>query len=216
MLLYWGGGIFWAAFQGILLSSVVRVSFKSRNILATTISTLLFTATFVPFLTWFTDAMLQSRPSDLPSTLHLTLQVLVITAAVGGLVYQIEKHLKPQLAPEHGPRIWRRLPEAEQADIVRLSSEGHFVWIHTTRDVHRIRSRFADAANEMDGVAGGCVHRSHWVARAHVTECIYKSNRPVLRMSDGAEIPVSRTYQNQAEAMGLVPVEGKPRALRAS
>ncbi|MEL7213238.1 MAG: LytTR family DNA-binding domain-containing protein [Pseudomonadota bacterium] len=214
LLLYWGGVVFWAAFTSIFLSSLIRVSMRSPSVLATSLSTVLFTITFTPFLIWFTDAVLGDGSGVRLSTVQLGLYVLIITSAIGGLIYQIEKTLKPE-EPE-GPRLWRRLPTALQTDIIRLSSDGHYVSVHTVAGIHRLRLRFADATAEMDNVEGGCVHRSHWIARAHVREVINRNNRPLLVMSDGAEVPVSRTYRGGAERMGLLPSEGKRAALQTS
>ncbi|MEL6511363.1 MAG: LytTR family DNA-binding domain-containing protein [Pseudomonadota bacterium] len=214
LLFYWAVVIFWSVFSSIFLSSLVRASMKSPSIPATIVSTLLFTITFAPFLIWFTDLALKPDLVARPSNVQLTVYVLVITIAIGVLVYQVETHFKT-VKPQ-GPRLWRRLPQALQANIVRLSSDGHFVSIHTVKGSHRIRIRFADATAEMDGVEGGCVHRSHWVAKAHVIGVVNKANRPLLVMSDGVEVPVSRTYRCEAERMGLLPVEHKPDALATS
>ena len=214
LLIYWGVVVFWSAFSSILVAGIVRALIEPPSLLATTLTILLFTATFVPVLAWFTESFLQRAPSERPTIAQLALYVLVITTAIGGLVYQIERHLKP--ADETMPRIWRRLPKAEQADITRLSSEGHFVSIHATNRVYRLRMRFADAVAEMDGIEGDCVHRSHWVARKHVVGASEKNNRPILMMSDGAAIPVSRTYRPQAEQMGVLPKERKKRVLQTS
>lgn len=214
LLFYWAVVIFWSAFSSIILSSLVRVTLRSPSVLATTTSVVLFTATFTPLLIWFTDTVLESASSARPSSLNVTLNVLIITAAIGALIYQIEKNLVVKKTIE--PRIWRRLPDVRKAPIVRLSSEGHFVWIHTETQVHRIRMRFADATAELEGIDGGCVHRSHWVSRAHVIATRFENNRPVLLMTDGSEIPVSRTYRAEAERMGFLPAEQKTRALQAS
>lgn len=214
LFLYWGGIVFWAALTSIFLSSLIRVSMKSPSIVATSLSTVLFTLTFTPFLIWFSDVVLGDSGGRRPSNLHLGLYVLIITSAVGGLIYQIEKHFKP--AAPTGPRLWRRLPQALQTDVIRLSSDGHFVSVHTVSGVHRLRMRFADATAEMDNVAGGCVHRSHWIAQAHVKEVRSRNSRPLLVMSDGSEVPVSRTYRSEAERMRLLPAENKAAALQPS
>ncbi len=214
LFFYWGGIVFWAAITSIFLSSLIRVSMKSPSILATSISTTLFTLTFTPFLIWFSNAVLGDSADQRPSNLQLGLYVLIITSAVGGLIYQIEKHFKTS-APT-GLRLWRRLPQPLQTDVIRLSSDGHFVSVHTVAGVHRLRMRFADATAEMDNVEGGCVHRSHWIARAHVREARSRNNRPLLVMSDGSEVPVSRTYRGEAERMGLLPAERKPAPLQPS
>lgn len=103
------------------------------------------------------------------------------------------------------PRLYRRLPDDETGDILHMTANGHFVQVTTTDGRHSIRIRFADAIDEMDGVAGVCTHRSHWVVISAVTGNVRVGGKPVLTLSNGMQVPVSRTYQPDVEAAGLLP-----------
>ncbi|MGI9353556.1 MAG: LytTR family DNA-binding domain-containing protein [Rhizobiaceae bacterium] len=54
--------------------------------------------------------------------------------------------------------------------------------------------RLTDAEKELAGYDGLRVHRSWWVARKHVTKLKRDGDRQVLEISNGEEIPVSRSY----------------------
>ena len=98
----------------------------------------------------------------------------------------------------------RRLPETAHGPIHRLEARNHFVRVVTASGVYDIRLRFADAVDEMDGVAGVCAHRSHWVRLAAVVAVDRDGARLRLRIADGTWIPVSRGYRDRVEAAGLI------------
>jgi DNA-binding LytR/AlgR family response regulator len=53
-------------------------------------------------------------------------------------------------------------------------------------------------------VRGHRVHRSHWVAEDAIRETLRRDGRVFLTMTDGAEIPVSRSYQKALREAGLL------------
>lgn len=108
------------------------------------------------------------------------------------------------LATGFVPRLMRRLPEGEKSPILWLTSENHFVEIHTKKGSVRVRMRLTDAIGEMEGVEGSCVHRSHWVAYSAI-----QSGRKVggywrLTLINGETVPVSRKYQPLLEEAGIL------------
>lgn len=102
------------------------------------------------------------------------------------------------------PRLLRRLTEGAKGEVLYLAARDHFVDVVMADGEERLRLRFADAVDEMDGVPGVVVHRSYWVALAAVEGVERRSGKTVLRMRDGAEVPVSRTYMGQVQAAGLL------------
>lgn len=102
------------------------------------------------------------------------------------------------------PRLARRLPDDFQGPILRLTVNDHCVDVVTRTATHRIRLRFADAIDEMDTVAGYCTHRSHWVARQAIAGVEREAGRIMLRLINGDQVPVSRTYRPQLESAGLI------------
>lgn len=124
----------------------------------------------------------------------------------GGLrLVSVQEPKVPLPEPHLRPRIYRRLPESETGDILHMTANGHFVQVTTTSAVHSLRMRFSDAIDEMDGVAGLCTHRSHWVVISAVLGHGRAQGKPVLTLSNGMAVPVSRTYQADVEAAGLLP-----------
>jgi hypothetical protein len=90
-------------------------------------------------------------------------------------------------------RFLQRLPSPLNDDIVRLKAVEHYVEVLTTNGTALILKRFADAVDDL-GHLGMRVHRSYWVAHRHVTRIVRDKHRTLLRLSNGEEIPVSRTY----------------------
>lgn len=108
-----------------------------------------------------------------------------------------------QAAPA-GPRLLQRLPCDFSGVILRLTVDDHYVHVVTSEGEYRLLMRFSDAVAELDDLAGSCTHRSHWVAKVAVSLVIRDKGRIFLRTVDGAEIPVSRKYQSDVQAAGLL------------
>ena len=92
----------------------------------------------------------------------------------------------------------RLSPDAD-GDLVFLKSEGRYIDVHTTEGSNRVIARFADAVDQL-GDVGMQVHRSYWVAHRHVTDVVKRDTHTVLILTDGREIPVSRTYLQSVRA----------------
>lgn len=106
--------------------------------------------------------------------------------------------------PPHGPSPPRpaasapgaslfpdRLPAALGRDVVAVSSDLHYLHVHTTRGSAMILGSLRDAAAAL-GDAGMIVHRSHWVAHAHVRRVVIAGSEAACQLSTGLSIPVSR------------------------
>jgi DNA-binding LytR/AlgR family response regulator len=63
--------------------------------------------------------------------------------------------------------------------------------------------RLGDAMQELAG-QGLQVHRSHWVAPEAVRRHRRDKGRDLLVMTDGAEVPVSRSFRAAAQDAGLI------------
>lgn len=124
------------------------------------------------------------------------------TVAVGPLA--VEEGAVPLVPVAAVPRLLRRLTEGPKGDVLYLVARDHFVNVVMTGGEERLRLRFADAVDEMDGMQGVCAHRSYWVALAAVQGAERRSGKTVLLMANGAEVPVSRTYLRRVEAAGLL------------
>ena len=100
------------------------------------------------------------------------------------------------------PRLARRLPPEVQGDILHMSVKDPFVEVNTNNGSASIRMRFRDALDELDGVHGYRVHRSHWVAHRAVQGIEKDQARVFLRLPEGKRVPVSRNYHTTLEEAG--------------
>jgi hypothetical protein len=133
-------------------------------------------------------------------------------AVVSGLVAYFARQEADlsQTAPTTGaetdrarPRILDRLPVEKRGRLAYLSMQDHYVEVHTDRGSTLVLLRFGDAIAEAAGVDGLRIHRSHWVARDAVAGVERRDGRMVLRMHDGARLPVSRSYSASVREAGL-------------
>ncbi|MCA2013039.1 LytTR family transcriptional regulator [Cereibacter sphaeroides] len=110
----------------------------------------------------------------------------------------------PATAVPQPPRLLSRLPLDKRGPLIALSVQDHYVEVVTTKGRELLLMRLGDAMAETEGCAGLQVHRSHWVALGQVQAARREGARGVLTMSDGREIPVSRTYLPDAKEAGLL------------
>jgi hypothetical protein len=100
-------------------------------------------------------------------------------------------------------RLVMRLSPDLHSPLIRLAVRDHYVDVVTKTGAASVLMRLADAIAETEGVPGLQVHRSHWVARDGVVGVVRDKGKAILQMQDGAQIPVSRTYQGAVEAAGF-------------
>jgi hypothetical protein len=84
-----------------------------------------------------------------------------------------------------------RLPRVVGSDIVAISSDMHYLHVYTVLGKCMILGTLRDASAAL-GAGGMLVHRSHWVAHAHVQRLIRHGQKWECEMSNGLRIPVSR------------------------
>ena len=142
-----------------------------------------------------------------PMTITLTrigsiwMQVSLISFVIGIVEYLdwgLSKSNKPQaiVTPFH-----KRLSVSETADIISFSMQDHYVDATTTSGSEMILIRMADAINEITGLEGARIHRSHWIAKSHLVDLEKDKARHLAVLSDGRKLPVSNTYFAAAQEM---------------
>jgi hypothetical protein len=91
-------------------------------------------------------------------------------------------------------RLARELQVTCSDRIERISAQGHFVNVFLNESgVQKIRMRFLDALLDIDACAGVVTHRSHWVRR-DAMQALRPGVKPVVVLSDGSEVPVSKSH----------------------
>lgn len=131
---------------------------------------------------------------------YLTGIVALVTVAVHLVIWAVI----PRAAVEVPKRdaFLRRLPIEVRAPLVRIEAQDHYLNVVTVRGKTMILMRLGDAIAELSG-QGLQVHRSHWVAQQAITQHRREGARDVLVMSDGADVPVSRSFRSAAQEAGL-------------
>ena len=99
----------------------------------------------------------------------------------------------------------RRLPVEKRGRLISISVADHYVEVATSAGSALILMRLTDAMAETGDTPGLQVHRSHWVAIGEVTAARRDGARAILTLSDGRDIPVSRTYVPAVKEAGLLP-----------
>lgn len=93
-----------------------------------------------------------------------------------------------------------RLPRRIGTDIVAISAELHYLRVYTRTGEALILMSFGRAVKALEVIPGQPVHRSHWVALAHVGTLHSDRDRVICRLDTGLELPVSRTYRARLRA----------------
>lgn len=155
------------------------------------------------------ERVLNSRQIPLSFLPTLFGLVWVISAAMTGIGFMMERSIlaPPPTAPEGaGPveTFLSRLPlKYRQAELYAVSSEDHYLRVHTSVGEELILMRLADAIRELDGAGGLQVHRSWWVAKSGVKDVRREGGKLSLVLHFGKEAPVSRTYLAAVKEAGL-------------
>jgi hypothetical protein len=92
-----------------------------------------------------------------------------------------------------------QLPPAIGTDLIAIQADLHYLQVRTTRGRATLLASIA-AAEDSLGATGLRVHRSHWVASAHVVRMARTARGTFLTLSDGSRVPVSRRRTGDVQA----------------
>jgi hypothetical protein len=85
-----------------------------------------------------------------------------------------------------------RVRPDRQGALLALEADGHYLHVHTSAGTDLVLYRLSDALAELASEAGARVHRSWWVADRALTG---ERHRDSLKLVNGLEVPVSRSYR---------------------
>lgn len=110
---------------------------------------------------------------------------LIILAAVMGLL-MFQAFMLPQLGlPVTARQLWLGSAKKNRAD----------AWLPANlRGAPVLRMSLSHAVSQLSEHDGLRIHRSHWVARSEMTDLRYRNGNPYLILTDGSELPVSRSH----------------------
>jgi hypothetical protein len=92
-----------------------------------------------------------------------------------------------------------QLPPAIGVELIAIQADLHYLQVRTVRGRATVLASIAtaEAALAADGLR---VHRSHWVALAHVVRVARTARGMFLTLSDGGRVPVSRRRAREVQA----------------
>lgn len=208
-LLYWGGLTLGLIVPAYLIRSGVK-RFLTGPPLQTDIIAAACIAVVLGAVVWLFNSFVMGFDVPFPGALaeHVLAVFLVCSVPVAIRAY-LRARLTDASSSEqqggghsgdliiYGPFL-RRLDEDKRGAVLRVSADGHQLWIHTDKGESRLRMRFSDALSELPEEHGTRIHRSHWVAYDFVEEIVPDGRRYMARLKCGANLPVS---SNRIEAL---------------
>ena len=133
----------------------------------------------------------------------ISLCMAVLHTTVTGLPLQSHVHPGDADTKPAGETLRARLDfKYRQAAIFALSSEDHYLRVHTSAGEALVLMRLYDAIRELDGIEGSQIHRSWWVARDAVADIARGDGKVDLVLKSGLRAPVSRRYQKALKTDG--------------
>jgi len=105
---------------------------------------------------------------------------------------------KPALLLDRLPPKFRTLP------LYAISSEDHYVRIHSEAGEHMLLMRLADAEDLAAPIQGLKPHRSWWVAESGVEETLKENGKLRIRLKSGVYVPVSREGAKRIRAANWI------------
>ena len=162
-----------------------------------------FPVTFV-LIAFFSNAPWTPYYFAMQFSYVMVISLIVTTGAHVRDAMREAKSAPPEQADPKAAFLERLPIKYRTADLYAISSEDHYLRIHTSLGEALILMRLADAVRELGGTDGLQVHRSWWVAKAGIIDEKRVDGRSLLVLPSGTEVPVSRSYRSKAKEAGLI------------
>ena len=198
-LVYWLTLMLAGAFIGALVQDGLgeRRWLEQRPWLRVGVVSLII-AVLLTGLVWAFTWAFFGRGAGFAGPLYFFLPVLAVSAVVTAVSALGDRQpaVTHQAAAGAPPaRFLDRLPpKLRGGELFAVEAEDHYLRLHTSRGSDLVLMRLADAVAELEGLEGAQTHRSWWVAKSAVEDVRRGDGRAVLRLKNGVEAPVSRTY----------------------
>lgn len=197
---------YWLTLHALAWAIAILCAVTAERLLRGTIASMfarmmagsLIAALPIGFAVGLVDHVFIGEATTLESGLQRALFAMPLCALFCLLTYMAmsQKIAEAAAAQETSPAtsILDRLKPENRGALLRLSVQDHYTEVVTSRGRELVLLRFADALKETAATPGLRVHRSHWVADAHVESLKRDNGRLLILTRDGTEIPVSRSY----------------------
>ncbi len=141
-------------------------------------------------------------------TVSFFVEIVLLVGSVSLGVCALRVLAEPDLAttpqpPMSDQRLMQRLAPDLRGPLLAISVRDHYVEVLTAQGNSSLLMRLGDAMAEA-GVDGAQVHRSHWVAWNAVVAVERDGPKLLLRLTSGAQVPVSKNHRAKLEARGLI------------
>lgn len=157
----------------------------------------------VPILIWVVVNYIYAKALHVPRYGHVPKNA-EFRPDVGPPAVQVSGVEDIQIKPATPPEFVKKLTVGLPTKILALQAEDHYLRVHTDRNNELIRYRFSDALEDVKHLPGLQVHRSFWINTAAI-DYIRRSGRSYeIVLSDGLEVPVSRSYRYAVKEAGLL------------
>ena len=98
------------------------------------------------------------------------------------------------------PAFLRKLPPEKRGALWAITAEQHYLRIYTSAGDDLVLMRFSDALNDLKGVNGQQIHRSHWVSVDGFKGFSEEDKRLFVILKNDVALPVSRPNYTAAKA----------------
>lgn len=127
--------------------------------------------------------------SGVHASLRMIAEIWAVAALISGLLASLRGTPEPEARL---PLLLDRLPPPLRGPIIALSAEDHYTRIRTTKGEDLVLITLRDAIREAAPTQGLQIHRSHWVATAHIKQAGRSDGNMQITTSGGHTLPVSR------------------------
>lgn len=144
----------------------------------------------------------QSGAFSIVMTLFYIWVVAVVITAFGQLA---GRKVNATTQEPHRPLLLDRLPpKFRDAPLYAISSEDHYIRIHSEAGEHMMLMRLSDAEDLALPLIGLKPHRSWWVAEGGVDTVAKSGGKLQITLKSGTQVPVSREGAKRVREAGWI------------
>lgn len=144
----------------------------------------------------------QSGFGPILMTLFYIWVVAIVITAFGQLAGR--RHIATGPEPARPALLDRLPPKFRDATLYAISSEDHYIRIHSAAGEHMLLMRLTDAEDLAAPLPGLKPHRSWWVAEAGVESVVKSGGKIKIALKSGTIVPVSREGAKRVKDAGWV------------
>jgi len=222
---FWGCIIFTGITYCLLCLHIMFHAYpKLRPAYQKIIAISFFTVTFTNLISWMLEMVYM--PVESPTVTQIYVLIGTVAFSVSAAIYWL--HIRPAKQRKKAQEAFAAplvIPKepfsppaleplrlahpilskfAHDANIIRLNMRDHYVEVFSDQGTELIHMRFSEAVDALTDLNGMQVHRSHWVNLSNIKDVINTKGRAFFIMSDGAQVPISRSKQKMLRETGIL------------